>query len=161
VDDAAIREWIQAGRLQPSDNVWKEGMAEWKPASQVPELADAFASPQRVANPPAAQQQQQPSPADITGVYDAPGGSSISTRPSEPHRGGTILTLGIIGVVCCGICAVIAWVMGSGDMKKINAGVMDPSGKGLTQAGMILGIIGTILWIIGMVVNFGSLAANL
>ena len=30
-------------------------------------------------------------------------------------------------------------------MKEINAGRMDPEGRGLTQAGMIIGIIGTVL----------------
>jgi hypothetical protein len=40
--------------------------------------------------------------------------------------------------------------MGSGDLKEMDAGTMDPSGRGTTQAGKICGIIGTILLIIGV-----------
>ena len=71
----------------------------------------------------------------------------------KPHRGVLILILGILSLVGCGIIAGIpAWIMGSGDLKEIDAGTMDPSGRGLTQAGKILGMIATILFIIGVVV---------
>ena len=46
--------------------------------------------------------------------------------------------------------ALPAWVMGSKDMRKMNAGKMDPSGKGNTQGGLICGIIGTILSLMGL-----------
>ncbi len=68
----------------------------------------------------------------------------------QPHRGTLILVLGILGLVCCFICGIIAWVMGSGDLKEMDAGTMDASGRGLTQAGKICGMIGVILWIIGL-----------
>ena len=35
--------------------------------------------------------------------------------------------------------------MGNGDMKAIDAGLMGPEGRGMTQAGKILGIITTVL----------------
>ena len=40
--------------------------------------------------------------------------------------------------------------MGSKDMRKMNAGKMDPSGKGNTKGGLICGIIGTILSLMGL-----------
>ena len=70
----------------------------------------------------------------------------------KPHRGTLILVLGILGLVVCAPLAIAAWVMGSGDLKQIDAGTMDPSGRGTTQAGKICGIIGTILLIIGVIV---------
>ena len=70
----------------------------------------------------------------------------------KPHRGTLILVLGILGLVVCAPLAIAAWVMGAGDLKQIDAGTMDPSGRGTTQAGMICGIIGTILLIIGVIV---------
>jgi len=73
--------------------------------------------------------------------------------PLKPHRGVLILVLGILGIVCCFILGIIAWVMGNNDLKEIAAGRMDPSGQGLTQAGKICGIVGVILWIIYVVVN--------
>ena len=73
--------------------------------------------------------------------------------PVAPHRGTLILVLGIIGIVCCFICGIIAWVMGNNDLKEIDAGRMDPTGRGLTQAGKICGMIGVILWIIGLAIQ--------
>ncbi len=70
-----------------------------------------------------------------------------------PHRGVLILVLGILGIVCCFICGIIAWVMGNNDMREIDAGRMDPSGRGLTQAGKICGMVGVILWIVGIAIQ--------
>ncbi len=70
-----------------------------------------------------------------------------------PHRGVLILVLGILGIVCCFICGIIAWVMGNNDMREIDAGRMDPTGRGLTQAGKICGIVGVILSVVVIVIN--------
>jgi uncharacterized membrane protein len=70
----------------------------------------------------------------------------------KPHRGTLILVLGILGLVVCAPLAIAAWVMGSGDLKQMDAGAMDPGGRGNTQAGKICGIIGTILMIIGIII---------
>jgi len=70
-------------------------------------------------------------------------------RDSEPHRGTLVLVLGILSLVfmgCIGLpLGIAAWVMGHRDLKKIAANMMDPQGKGTTQAGWVCGIIGTIL----------------
>ena len=71
-----------------------------------------------------------------------------SGRAYQPHRGALILILGVLGFVCCQLFSVAAWIMGYSDLQAINAGRMDPSGKGLTQAGMIIGIVGTVLMIL-------------
>jgi hypothetical protein len=70
----------------------------------------------------------------------------------KPHRGTLILVLGILSLVVCGPLGIAAWVMGSGDMKEMDAGTMDPAGRGTTQAGKICGIIGTILMIVGFAI---------
>lgn len=74
-------------------------------------------------------------------------------QPLRPHRGVLILVLGILGIVCCFICGIIAWVMGNNDLREIDAGRMDPSGRGLTQAGKICGMVGVILWIVMLVIQ--------
>jgi hypothetical protein len=69
------------------------------------------------------------------------------------HRGGMILALGIMAI-CCNIAAVpgiLAWILGSSDLKQMEAGRMDPEGRGMTQAGMIMGMVMTIFVIIGIV----------
>jgi hypothetical protein len=66
----------------------------------------------------------------------------------RPHRGVAVLVLGILGLVICFICGIIAWVMGNNDLREIDAGRMDPSGRGLTLAGKICGMISVILAIV-------------
>lgn len=72
--------------------------------------------------------------------------STLTSQPQqmalEPHRGSTILTLGILSLFLCGIFTGIpAWVMGKQDLAKMKAGTMDPQGEGATRAGMICGMI--------------------
>jgi hypothetical protein len=88
-----------------------------------------------------------------TQVPVAPIGPQNSTQQTmRPHRGGLILALGILGLVCCFICGIIAWVMGSNDLKEMAASRMDPSGQGLTQAGKVCGMVSVILQIVGFVI---------
>ncbi len=74
----------------------------------------------------------------------------------KPHRGGMLLAFGILGILCCIIFAILAWVMGSGDLKEIAEGRMDPAGEGMTKAGKILGIVGCILNILGILAWFAA-----
>ncbi len=79
----------------------------------------------------------------------------------RPHRGTTILVLGILSLVCCGfITGIPAWIMGSSDLKAMAAGEMDPSGEGQTKAGKICGIIGVVLTVVGIVVQVILLATG-
>jgi hypothetical protein len=84
----------------------------------------------------------------------------------KPHRGGMLLPFGILGLLCCIIFGILAWVMGNGDLKEMADGRMDPSGEGMTKAGKILGMIGCILYIVGflgwlLLVIFGVALAGL
>jgi hypothetical protein len=73
-------------------------------------------------------------------------------QPLAPHRGTLILILGILSIVCCFICGIVAWVIGNNDLKQMAAGTMDPSGEGMTKAGKICGIIGIAIQIVGFVI---------
>lgn len=74
--------------------------------------------------------------------------------PLKPHRGGLILTLGLIGLLICGPLCIAAWVMGSGDLQEMDAGMMDPSGRSSTSSGRNIGMLGTVLWIVAVVIIF-------
>lgn len=76
----------------------------------------------------------------------------------KPHRATTILVLGILSLVICAPLGIFAWIMGNSDIKEMDAGRMDPSGRSTTNAGRICGMIGTILLAISVVV-FVALAA--
>lgn len=51
LSDQDLLSWARAGRLRPSDLVWQDGMPEWLPASQVPQLSEVLS---RVVAPAAA-----------------------------------------------------------------------------------------------------------
>ncbi len=88
-------------------------------------------------------------------------------QPLAPHRSTVILVLGIVGLVigllgsfCCGIfgiagliCGIIAWVMANKDLTEMTAGRMDPTGRGMTQAGKICGIISVIIGIVMFLIS--------
>ena len=84
------------------------------------------------------------SPNPYQSTYNAPGvgyyGGAV-----QPHRGTLILVLGILSLVVCSIMGPFAWLMGSNDLKLIRSGQMDATGESTTQAGMICGIIGTVI----------------
>ncbi len=77
------------------------------------------------------------------------------------HRGGMILAFGLIALIggfVAGfpvIFGVIAWIMGNADLEEMRQGRMDPEGEGMTQAGRIMGMIATILAIVGIIVTCG------
>jgi hypothetical protein len=84
--------------------------------------------------------------------YDDDYGYRRRRRDTEPHRGGTVLAMGIISLVGMAfipglpvIFGLIGWVMGRGDLKKIKANQMDPDGQGMTMAGYVCSIIGTLI----------------
>ena len=70
--------------------------------------------------------------------------------PASSSRPTVVLVLGILGVVCCGLLAPFAWFMGSSELKAIRAGSSPAAGEGLAKAGMILGIIGSVLLILSL-----------
>jgi hypothetical protein len=121
VSEEDLLRWRSEGRLTDADMVWQEGMAQWQALGSVAGLEDAGRVP---GTPPS-----MPPP----------------QRPPTPHRGVTILVLGIMGLVSCGICGIIAWVMASHDIEEMQAGRMDPAGRSMTDAGRTCGMITSIL----------------
>lgn len=74
----------------------------------------------------------------------------MTTPQQIPHqdrgRGALILVLGTLSLVMFGLLTGIpAWVMGHTDLRRMREGSMERMDEGLTRAGMILGIIGTVL----------------
>jgi Domain of unknown function (DUF4190) len=60
------------------------------------------------------------------------------------------LVLGIVGVVTCQLVSPFALVIGRNAVKEIDASQGSLGGRGMAQAGFILGIVGTAL--LGLVV---------
>jgi hypothetical protein len=73
-----------------------------------------------------------------------------ATTSGTSSRATTALVLGILGVVCCQLCAPFAWYMGSKELKAIKSGASPQSAQGFAMAGMVLGIVGSILFILAL-----------
>lgn len=71
----------------------------------------------------------------------------------EASQSTTILVLGILGLVLCQVLAPFAWVMGNREIEAIMSGRRPPENRSTANAGRILGIIGTVLLGIGLVVG--------
>ena len=56
-----------------------------------------------------------------------------SHLPLEPHRAGRIRNIVLLGFICYGIGPIVGWVMAARDLKKMDLGRMDPSGRELTH----------------------------
>ena len=74
--------------------------------------------------------------------------------PDHPQAN-TVLVLGILGIVVCGILAPFAWVMGNRVLREIDASNGQLGGRSNANAGRICGIIGTILIGVGLLFAVG------
>lgn len=96
-------------------------------------------------------------------------------RDQLPHRGGLILTLGILSIIfgALGLCTfgagsvvalptgLCAWVMGQGDLRQMDREIMDAEGRSNTHGGYICGIVGTMLCVVDVGCCLFSLSNNL
>ena len=60
------------------------------------------------------------------------------------------LILGILGVACCWILGPVAFFIGNASLNRIRSSNGTLGGAGLAQAGRILGIIGTVIFVLGV-----------
>lgn len=89
--------------------------------------------------------------------YASYGGGGYGTA-AQPHpRGTTILVLGIVSIVLCGLFTGIpAIIMGTGALKEIDANPGAFTNRGSVNAGRICGIIGTALSVILIIVRVAA-----
>lgn len=80
------------------------------------------------------------------------GTQGLSASPTQPHRGALILTFGLLGLLVCFPFGMAAWSMGSADLRQMDSGLMDPSGRSTTASGRTIGMVGTVLWIAGFLI---------
>jgi hypothetical protein len=86
--------------------------------------------------------------------------TTATPAPASSGRATTALVLGILGFLCCQLCAPFAWYIGSQELKAIRAGTAPAAGEGTAKAGYILGIVGTVLlvFVVLWVLFFGGMA---
>lgn len=90
----------------------------------------------------------------------------MSVQPPKPMRTGeypssrAILALifGIMGLLSMGLFAIPAWILGKAERKAIEQGTSPESGRGLAEAGYILGIIGVVVLVVTVVLAIAWIA---
>jgi hypothetical protein len=79
----------------------------------------------------------------------------------EPSQATTILVLGILSIVCCGLLGIAAWIMGNNELKAIDEGRRPPENRGNANAGRICGIVGVALSAVGIIFGILAIAGSL
>jgi hypothetical protein len=62
----------------------------------------------------------------------------------RPHRGDLVLNLSILSL-CFFPLGILAWFLGGRDLAQMNAGVMDPSGRGTIHCARFIGAASALL----------------
>ena len=91
-------------------------------------------------------------------------------RPSRPApyggmavehpQGTTVLVVGILSLVVCGLLGPVAWVMGTNALQEIDQNPLAYSNRGLVVAGQICGIVATVLLVIGVLMALILVSAS-
>lgn len=95
-------------------------------------------------------------PSDATMPYPYyppyPGGYPVGypVAPPQHPQSVTAMVLGILGLVCCGLASPFAVWLGRKSMNEIDASGGQLGGRGQAQAGFILGLVGTAVWVLGL-----------
>lgn len=102
-------------------------------------------------------QGQQYPPVNPT-PYGQPAGSQSpygGAKPQHPQAT-TTLVLGIVSIVlvfmCCLPLGIAPWIMGSKAIKQVDANPGMYEGRGQLVAGKVMGIVSTVLFVVGIIV---------
>lgn len=108
--------------------------------------------------PPGAPPPPPPGPGYAYGPYGYAHGYA-----TEHPQGTTILILGIVSLVACGLVGPFAWAMGNTAIREVDANPYAYTNRSNIQAGRILGMVSTgllVLQVLGLVFFFVVLAAG-
>lgn len=93
--------------------------------------------------------QWQGSPQPVPGPTPL-GFASPTAQYPESSNALAALIVSLGGFVLCGILFPIGWWLGSNELTAIRAGRRDPANQGTARAGQLIGMIMTILMIVGI-----------
>ncbi|HOY58965.1 MAG TPA: DUF4190 domain-containing protein [Verrucomicrobiota bacterium] len=116
-----VREWIAARRADKDTRIRAEGAIVWKRLEELPEFADAL-TPAGV-----------PAPASPPG---APGQPCPAKEGKTSRLAIASLVLGMLGILSCGVTALIGLVLGIVALVRINRGGGAQKGQGVAIAGI-------------------------
>ncbi len=138
-----VREGLRSGRFAPTDIGWREGMANWQPLSQFSEFGLSGAPP------------LQPSPPSIS----LPVTGATAVAKTEPLAIWS-LVLSIVSLFACGfIFGVPGVICGHLALSHIRRNT-SLRGHGMAIAGLAIGYISIMLWLILITPIAGGVAIS-
>ena len=157
VDLATLQGLLQSGQVSPTDLVWEEGMAEWTPAQNVPEVsagsapaaspaAGSLVTPQAGAGPPMASAMPQQAAAPV----------------AHQHIPNYLVPAILVTIFCCwpfGIPAIVFAAKVDGMVSRGDiAEALEASNKAKTWTWVAFGcgMLIIVLYIIMLVVSSGN-----
>ncbi len=115
------------------------------------EPQNPYASPTAGGPTPSSQDYRSSPSYGGPGAYGAAPQAPWGMPASYAHpRGTTVLVLGILSIVLLPLLGPFAWAMGRKAIREVDAAPHPTSNRSTLQAGMILGIIGTVLFALGV-----------
>jgi hypothetical protein len=129
-----LRQWVVEGRANGQTRVLPEGATEWKPLSEIPELAQALPATPATAQPVAI-------PQPVVQVSAAPKTNGLAVAS---------LVMGIISVTC-GLCCygfpfnLLAIIFSLIALSQIKSDPISQQGRGMALAGLVLAILSIIV----------------
>ncbi len=151
VSGATLKSMIVSGEIASADLVWREGMAEWRPAAEINDFESAgVVEPAGIVAPPGGSQIPQTLPPGV------PGGQIPPAAP--PNNSSAIVSMicGIVGLFAPCLCgfpvfaSIVAIIMGHVARGEIRKAEGMQGGDGMALAGLILGYVGIGLFVGGI-----------
>lgn len=138
----------------PSPGTGTSEPAGWQPQWQAQYPDPGQQGGQGGSQAPGYQAPGYPAPGYGQQYAPPPQGAYAYQVPDHP-KATTAMVLGIVGLVLCQVLSPFAWVMGKTTLQEIDASAGRVGGRGQAQAGYVLGIVGTVLLGISIVVLVG------
>ena len=129
-----LRQWIAEGRVNGQTKVLPEGATEWKTMADLPEFAEVVPMP----------------------VPPMPGiqlGTPAASVPNNQMAVWSMIT-GIAALLCCqGYLGILSIILGAVALSRLKNNPRQ-QGSGFAIAGIVLGAIALLMFIIGLIIMF-------
>ena len=91
---------------------------------------------------------QSPPPRGYGGGYSA---------PQTNQKAVWALVTGVLGLLCCGLVGIAGIVLGSAAKREIDASGGYQTGRGMAQAGFVLGSLGLVWTVVALLLVSGGM----
>lgn len=175
VSSQEIESLIKDGTISADSLVWREGMAEWKPANEVLTIPAASEQPTSSPDPEPAASQPEPAASEPEPAASQPEPAPAQVAaPAQPHAAGSPIAPGTVDpylwqsicciVLCCWPFAIPALIFSLKVNPALERGDLAEAQSASAQAkkwcliSLIAAVVGWVLYL-GFVLLIGGMGA--